>query len=685
MSTATDEATTAPTPARSRTVRRVWFLLAVLAVLAVSAWIAQHRVTEAFRRQIPEMPDRSRMNATMATQIAEADARARSNPIGPDLTLGGLGMIYQANLYLKEALVCYDLAIKHDPSAWVWRYTRALALRDLGEEEELVKVYEDVVRVSPSIWLGWYRLGEAWLKVGDDAKAEKAFRKARECNAADEARRGNERAIPGRLSLIVHARLGEAQAILRQGRLDEALRIAQDLAAQRPGFGPAWNLMEQVYRVQGLNDEAERCYKRSWGAAAFPPPTDSIELNLQRKSSNPTYLLYAADLAKRAGDMHDTLLFARRAAEVVGDEPETLVSIARVLVECDEPAEALRLFERAVKLSPEHVAARSGLAVSLSATGRQFAAVNLMRSVVASNPRDAEARFRLGLVLQIAGDPRGAEAEYRKALELDIPDSGGVARQLGKMLNTTGRFDDARKVFEAALAKQKNDWNQRIELAVSLTGLGRHADAAEQLREASLYTPDDARLLHDWCESLLRTGDARAAATVAERIPVVEPSSAKAHFYFAQVAAKAGRHADAAYHCEVALRLRPEFPEAAALLADAKSRPSVTTPTDASPPSAPVKAQGSAKIGAELYRAYCAACHTSDGSPGIGPTFHRLLGRERVFTDGSRLIADDAYVRDSILDPQRRIVQGFQPLMPKVRFDEKQLASVVEFIKTLRD
>lgn len=683
MSEAREPTTAATTaPARSRAGRRVGLAVMLLAIGCAAAMFALHRVADGFRRGLPALPDGKLMNTPMAAQISDADAAARLDPLGPD-ALGGLGMAYHANLFLKQAVVCYDLAILRDPGAWVWHYLRALALSDMGEEEELVKAYENVTRVNPSLGLGWYRLGEAWLKVGNNAMAEEVFRKARELLAAATARSDEGPIRPGRLPLSVHAALGEAQAILRQGRLDDALRIASDLAAQRPGFGPAWSLMEQVYRVKGMNEDAERCYKRNWGAVAFQPPTDAIEINLRRRSSNTTYLLYAADLAKRAGDGEEALSHARRAAEAAPDDAETLSNIAQIILDYDEPATALTLFERATKLSPGNVVARSGVAVAMAATGRQFAAANLMRSVVDASPRDPEARFRFGLVQRATGDVRAAEAEFRRAIELGVANKSGVSRELGKLLNAAGRFDDARKVFESALALQENDWNQRVELAASLTGLGRHADAAEQLREASLYTPDDARLLHDWSEALLKTGDAKAAATVAERIPVVEPSSPRAHFYFATVAAQAGRNQDAAYHCEVALRLRPEFREAVELLAAVKSRPSLPVASESRPVAEPAKVQGSVTLGAEVYRAYCAACHTSDGTPGIGPTFHKLVDRERTFLDGSRLTADEDYIRDSILDPQKRIVRGFQPLMPKVRLSEKQLASVVVFIKSL--
>ena len=67
--------------------------------------------------------------------------------------------------------------------------------------------------------------------------------------------------------------------------------------------------------------------------------------------------------------------------------------------------------------------------------------------------------------------------------------------------------------------------------------------------------------------------------------------------------------------------------------------------------------------GAELYRNFCSACHSADGTKLIGPTFKGLWGREEAVTRNGKpesLTVDDAYVRQSILEPQAAIVQGYE-------------------------
>lgn len=92
-----------------------------------------------------------------------------------------------------------------------------------------------------------------------------------------------------------------------------------------------------------------------------------------------------------------------------------------------------------------------------------------------------------------------------------------------------------------------------------------------------------------------------------------------------------------------------------------------------------------------LYLAMgCVGCHSLDGStegrtgPSLKGTFHSL----RTFQDGTSRIADEEYMRESILDPQRRLVVGFDPNevgMPSYRgiLSENQIESIIQFLESL--
>lgn len=92
------------------------------------------------------------------------------------------------------------------------------------------------------------------------------------------------------------------------------------------------------------------------------------------------------------------------------------------------------------------------------------------------------------------------------------------------------------------------------------------------------------------------------------------------------------------------------------------------------------------ELGEQLItRNACATCHSSDGSDRIGPTFQGLWQSEVVMTDGETVVADENYLRESILEPNARIVEGYDPVMPTFAgtLNDRQIEAIIEYIKTL--
>jgi cytochrome c oxidase subunit 2 len=80
----------------------------------------------------------------------------------------------------------------------------------------------------------------------------------------------------------------------------------------------------------------------------------------------------------------------------------------------------------------------------------------------------------------------------------------------------------------------------------------------------------------------------------------------------------------------------------------------------------------------------CAACHSINGAAGLGPTWFGLAGSEVELEDGSIVIADDAFLFESIRDPKAKVVKGFAPTMPVYPFTDEEIADIVAYIKTLK-
>ncbi|HMO04797.1 MAG TPA: cytochrome c oxidase subunit II [Kiritimatiellia bacterium] len=93
----------------------------------------------------------------------------------------------------------------------------------------------------------------------------------------------------------------------------------------------------------------------------------------------------------------------------------------------------------------------------------------------------------------------------------------------------------------------------------------------------------------------------------------------------------------------------------------------------------PVQAGG--RLFAELG---CIACHRPDAGA-LGPDLAGVFGHEVALSDGTTLIADEDYLRESILVPQAKLVAGYAPIMPTFQgsVNEEQLAQLITYIKSL--
>jgi len=93
-------------------------------------------------------------------------------------------------------------------------------------------------------------------------------------------------------------------------------------------------------------------------------------------------------------------------------------------------------------------------------------------------------------------------------------------------------------------------------------------------------------------------------------------------------------------------------------------------------------ASAGAKLFADLA---CNTCHRPDAQ-GRGPVLDGLFGKTVSLQGGGTIVADEAYIRESILTPSAKIVGGFQPIMPTFQglVTEEQLLQLIEYVKSLK-
>jgi cytochrome c oxidase subunit II len=93
------------------------------------------------------------------------------------------------------------------------------------------------------------------------------------------------------------------------------------------------------------------------------------------------------------------------------------------------------------------------------------------------------------------------------------------------------------------------------------------------------------------------------------------------------------------------------------------------------------------KHGEELVEhSGCLGCHSLDGTVKVGPTLKGLSGRTVTLTDGKTVSSDENYLRESLIDPNAKVVKGYPPIMPTFKgvLKDEEISAVIAYIKTVK-
>jgi cytochrome c oxidase subunit 2 len=114
----------------------------------------------------------------------------------------------------------------------------------------------------------------------------------------------------------------------------------------------------------------------------------------------------------------------------------------------------------------------------------------------------------------------------------------------------------------------------------------------------------------------------------------------------------------------------------------AQAQDGAATPGEAQLPGASLVEQGRTVA----TQQGCFKCHSVDGSRHIGPTFLDLYQRQEKLSTGQQVVADEAYLTRSMMDPAAEVVAGYQNVMPSFqgRMTPPEVAAIVEYLKSLK-
>ena len=282
------------------------------------------------------------------------------------------------------------------------------------------------------------------------------------------------------------------------GDLDAAKTHYEKALALDPNVGTAHAGLGQIALMKGEREVAEQHFR--------------IAL---RAGEDAQALAGLGALLLERDDLEAALRHLGRAADLAPNDPTIQLALGRAFARRGTDTFAEKAFENALRVKPDLVPARRGLA-SLVLKARRFReAESHYRALLDAPGFEAAGHVGLGDVARAEERFDDAVAAYNTALALD-PMQSAPARALAWSLSRLGRNDEAIAAYDAYLARAPDDYEVRTARADLLMFIGRLADAASDWRALAEKNPGDmqavSRLaLLDEHMGQLESADARAA------------------------------------------------------------------------------------------------------------------------------------------------------------------------------
>ena len=557
-------------PRRRRRLQVALTLLTVgVAVASIMNWRTQARLAR-MQAGVPAPPDLAGRPSQFIELLAKAQAMTKSRETLLD-GVAGLGRLYHANNYLREAATCWTLLRAAQPHEARWCYYLADLRSKAGDYDGMAELVARTTKLAPDYSPAWLRLADLKLKYGRLEEAERDYRR--------------------RLALLPgdpYARLGLVRIALQQGRRDEAQALVRQLVKDAPEFPSAHNLYAEMLTEEGDSAKAGRERWIGHQAGRFREADDpwleelddwcydfdrlcllgSIEAQTRHRERARHYFERAIAVRPAAPQAYELLGSmdvdagdAAKAREILElelrrlrpDQPSVALylDLAHAYRLLKQPEEAVRV----VRLGMERLGASfelyDALGVALGDTGRSEEAVAALRAAVARNPKDANANYNLAVaLLGIRRLDEAVDALHRSlALRPTFPESLAMLAQIEF---DSGRWRSAAQYLQPLYESHPEMPAARDLMTTWHLHAGMAAEKEKDLAAAEKHYRNGLAIIPNHAELQLRLGtllliEGRFADAVAplEAYHRLQPDNPQGCLFLGQAYAAAGRRDDA--------------------------------------------------------------------------------------------------------------------------------------------
>lgn len=306
----------------------------------------------------------------------------------------------------EEALEAIDQAVRYAPNNPRAHHLRGRCLKALGRPEAAVPAYRAALDLAPDYNEARHNLGVALRLAGRPDEAVACYREVLE--------RQPDRAV---------TQFNLANALLDLGEVENAMRAYQATIVVRPDHLGAHSALNDLLWQQGRRDD----YARSYEDAIHRAP-QSIELRQQH-----------ARQLELVGSMAPAEQALKAAVRDLGDHPSFSHRLAVIAGQRGDPAEAVRQFDAAIRMSPGTEAYRQDYVVLLLTSGDYGRAAEQLDAWERLSPNDQAMWAYRGLLWRVTEDARADWLnDYERFVQPILLEPPATHRSLKSFLTQLG-------------------------------------------------------------------------------------------------------------------------------------------------------------------------------------------------------------------------------------------------------
>jgi tetratricopeptide (TPR) repeat protein len=387
---------------------------------------------------------------------------------------GRLGMAYEANGLLVEAVDAYSVAATLDEREPRWRYRRALLVARRGDVEPALADLDRVIALAPSYAPAYWRQGFWRLDLGDPDRALASFRAAVQAAPEDPA-----------------GAIGVALVHLSKREDAAAAAELEQLLERAPGNRYALQLLGTAYQRLGREEDAR--FALSVGSSGQPAWTDPWSDEVGQFRRGFAAMLKEATQLGLERRFDQAIAILEKLGQMRPADTSLQVYLGGMYASAGRLHDAEAILSPILAADPGQFDATMHLASGYLFTGDLDRAATYAERAIALRPSSADASKLQGIVLWRRGGDREAMGAFEAAALAD-PRDAMPHLWMGMILGQQGRYLEARRRFETALSKNPLLGDALLGVADTYAAVGAFDQARTFLERAEQAEPGNPRL-----------------------------------------------------------------------------------------------------------------------------------------------------------------------------------------------